>query len=140
MNEKEQERRRKRSEKGDEIEISASLDQLHRVIGGLTPGVGYNVRMNVVTTLGRIYSSPTRSISSIVPLPRRPLANEGKSTMEQIKDFIIQPWFLGVLGAVIIVLLVVLVLCCLCKHSNKKDVDDLPIELQNPQAVRKATR
>ena len=67
--------------------------------------------------------------------------SEKKSTMEQIKDFIIQPWFLGVLGGVILILILILVLCCACRRSsNKKDVDNLPIELQNTEAVRKTTR
>ncbi|CAB3986466.1 roundabout homolog 1-like isoform X1 [Paramuricea clavata] len=134
-NEEKQGRRRKRNEERKEIVIPASLERYYHVIGDLTPGGSYNIRMSVSTTLGRTYSSPEKSI--LLPSP---FMSEKKSTMEQIKDFIIQPWFLGVLGGVILILILILVLCCVCRRSsNKKDVDNLPIELQNTEAVRKTT-
>jgi hypothetical protein len=92
--------------------------------------------MSVTTALGRSYSSQEESI-----VLRAPIVNSQKSTLEKIKDFVIQPWFLGVLGGVLFLLILVLLLCCVCRRSsNKKDVDNVPIELQNTEAVRKAPR
>lgn len=102
--------------------------------------------MSVLTALGRTYESPEQSVLLQTPFidGKKPVASEKKSLMKQIKDFIIQPWFLGVLGGVIVILVLLLLLCCICRRSSsKKDVDDLPIELENtthPEAVRKAPR
>ncbi len=103
--------------------------------------------MGVATSLGRTYKSPEENKLLRIPSkeitisPPTKIVSKSKSTMDQMKDFIVQPWFLGVLGGVIFLLIVLLLLCCLCKRSsNKKEVDNLPIELQNTESVRKAPR
>ena len=139
VNNNEEDRRRKRSENGHHISIPASKEIFHYVIGNLNPGGSYKVWMSVTTTFGRTYMSPEKSVSLGIQTP-----TADKSTLDQIKDFIIQPWFLGVLGGVIFILILIILICCVCKRSsNKKHADDLPIELQNanpPQTVRKTTR
>lgn len=139
-------RRRKRNEERFPIYIPALEELYHYVVDDLVPGESYKVKMSVRTALGRIYYSPEESVllQTSVDDGKKPIASEKKSLMKRIKDFIIQPWFLGVLGGVIVILVLFLLLCCICRRSSsKKDADDLPIELENtnhPEAVRKAPR
>ena len=130
-----QKRRRKRNEDSREIHIETP-SELRYVVDDLIPGESYSIRMIASTSLGRTYSSPEESI-----LLRTAVVSSHKSTLEQIKDFIVQPWFLGVLGGLIFLLILLLLLCCVCRRSSKKkNVDDLPIEMQNTQTVRKPPR
>ena len=138
--------RHKRNEERFPIYIPASEELYHYVIDDLVPGESYTVSMHVQTTLGRTYYSPEESVllQKSFDEGKKPIASEKKSLMNRIKDFIIQPWFLGVLGGVIVILVLFLLLCCICRRSSsKKDANDLPIELENtnhPEAVRKAPR
>ena len=62
-----------------------------------------------------------------------------KSLEQEIKEFILQPWFLGLLGGLIVLLILLIIFCCFCKRSSAKN-DDLPIPLQdrnNFEAIRK---
>lgn len=93
--------------------------------------------MSVATTLGRTYTSPQKSIALRVPVDVTK-----KSKMDHIRDFIIQPWFLGALGGVIVLLILILLMCCICRRSSTmKDMDSIELQDTNPpEAVRKAPR
>ena len=100
------------------------------IIDALDPGMKYKVWMTATTAKKHQYNSKEQFVTlkqkEIITVQQKGSTSE--SLLDKIKTFVLQPWFLGVLGGVLVILIAIILICCLCKRSSpKKDVDTFSI-------------